>query len=189
MAWQPLEWQTVVCCTTATIAGKHAVEQCSRDELVIDFQNRVIHQQAVEDSAAACCFGGRHLSEARHQSQIEHLPVSFIVEQTATGMPKRPKPQAAVQPEQAPQSSSEDEEAQQQPLQGEDLDLSSDEELADEAASGSEGEEEQSDEGESEADEEIREALAEYLEAANAHRPADAAGDGEPAGTSGRDHA
>jgi hypothetical protein len=105
-------------------------------------------------------------------------------------MPKRPKAQA-VQPEPAPQSSSE-EEQDEQPL-GEELDLSSEDELADDEAGSEEGEEQQSDDDEEaaaqdEADEEIRQAIADYYQAANEQqRPADAVGNGQHAETSGRD--
>lgn len=99
-------------------------------------------------------------------------------------MPKRPKAAQAQQheePSQYPQ-------AEEHQLNGADLDLSSDEVASDDDAdeASSEGGEQSGDETDS-ADEEIQEALADYLEAANAERPADAVGDGEPAETSGRE--
>eukprot|EP00882_Tetradesmus_deserticola_P013583 GHRQ01014421.1.p1 GENE.GHRQ01014421.1~~GHRQ01014421.1.p1 ORF type:complete len:234 (+),score=105.19 GHRQ01014421.1:238-939(+) len=107
-------------------------------------------------------------------------------------MPKRPKAQA-VQPEPAPQSSSE-EEQDEQPL-GEELDLSSEEDLADDEAGSEEDEGEQSDSEDAAAaaqdgaDEDIRQAIAEYYQAATEQqRPADAVGNGQPAEVSGRDH-
>lgn len=107
-------------------------------------------------------------------------------------MPKRPKAQA-VQPEPAPQSSSE-EEQDEQPL-GEELDLSSEEEFADDEGASEEGEEEEQSEDDDEAaaedgaDEDIRQAIAEYYQAASEQqRPAEATGNGVPAETSGREH-
>eukprot|EP00878_Enallax_costatus_P030506 GHUV01033216.1.p2 GENE.GHUV01033216.1~~GHUV01033216.1.p2 ORF type:complete len:117 (+),score=28.73 GHUV01033216.1:315-665(+) len=100
-------------------------------------------------------------------------------------MPKRAKAAQAQQHEEPKQYV----DAEEEQLNGEDLDLSSDEELADDEAveGSSEGEEQSGDETDS-ADNDIQEALAEYLEAATAERPADAVGDGEPAETSGRAH-
>lgn len=103
-------------------------------------------------------------------------------------MPKRTKAAQAQQQPEPEQPAADDEEQ----LQAEDLDLSSDDSLlGDEADSESgeggqqSGDQEQSDDS---ADEDIREALAQYLEAANAQRPADAVGDAEQAETSGRMH-
>lgn len=100
-------------------------------------------------------------------------------------MPKRPKAAQAQQHEEERHTLEHEDEQ----LNGEELDLSSDEDLADDEAEegSSEGEEQSADETDS-ADEDIREALAEYLKAANAERPADAVGDSEPAETSGREH-
>lgn len=100
-------------------------------------------------------------------------------------MPKRPKAAAAEQQQQP-----EDQPLEENGLHVEDLDLSSSDEGEDADGEYSEGGSEDDPGSLSEDDAaEIQDALADYMAAAQAQRPADVAEDADgPAGTSGRDH-
>eukprot|EP00879_Flechtneria_rotunda_P015927 GHRR01016656.1.p1 GENE.GHRR01016656.1~~GHRR01016656.1.p1 ORF type:complete len:555 (+),score=167.55 GHRR01016656.1:411-2075(+) len=101
-------------------------------------------------------------------------------------MPKRSG--AAAQGHEPVLRQSEQHDEQEDHLQGEDLDLSSDEDIADGDAVGTSGYEESEDpaDGSDSDEDDVREALAEYMEAARAERLADAVGDRELAESSGR---
>jgi hypothetical protein len=101
-------------------------------------------------------------------------------------MPKRPKAAAAEQQQQP----EENQPLEENGLHVEDLDLSSSDEGEHADGEYSEGGSEEEPGSLSEDDAaEIQDALADYMAAAQAQRPEDAAGDADgPAGTSGRDH-
>lgn len=104
-------------------------------------------------------------------------------------MPKRPQAAAAEQQQQQQQSDDELQ-AEGNGLHVEDLDLSSDEVEdadAEDSEGGSDGDAADSLDEDDAA--EIQDALADYMAAAEAQRPADSGGEADgPAGTSGRDH-